>query len=210
MPEVIIMNNLFLSGNIQIGKSTFLRDKLTPYRDALGGFSSQRLLGEDGQIMGYRLTDASDFEIERLYDPSLSDIFITHSSDNEMIRDISVFETAAGLLIPSAGTAVMLLDEIGGIELCSDLFRLRLFELLSSETPCIGVIKSCGGSMDRENNMLLRDHIMSDSNSAIIELYDSDRLYGRDAGKITDSLEKAVRSFIEYSVSLFSAPERPI
>ena len=113
------MKQIFLQGPIQTGKSTLLRRCLLPYRHLLGGFSSQRLLNREGDLMGFRITSARDFALTRPYTPGLPGIFMLHRNGN-----------------------VEKLDEIGGAELLVPSFREALQSLLASGIPCLGVLKA--------------------------------------------------------------------
>ncbi|MBQ6583034.1 MAG: hypothetical protein IJH77_04310 [Mogibacterium sp.] len=136
------MKHLFLEGPIQIGKSTLLRQFLLTYRNRLGGFSSQRLLDAEGNVQGYRITDVQDFCLEQPYDPSLPGIFLTRTAEGTR-RDPSVFTDYAPVLLQNSLTSdLILLDEIGGMELLVPEFHRAVTTLLAGDTPCIGVLKS--------------------------------------------------------------------
>ena len=146
------MNNTFIEGPIQTGKSTFIRkilmEQFGPSLDGVFGFTSQRLTDSDGQLCGFRLAPA-DAPLSIAADPAEMDhVFKAFTPDGTRV-DMNVFETAGmrymdeALAAAQAGQAKMiLLDEIGGHELKSEAFRLKLYELLDSEYPCIGVVKS--------------------------------------------------------------------
>ncbi|MBE6041167.1 MAG: hypothetical protein E7220_01445 [Clostridiales bacterium] len=191
------MNNLFLSGNIRIGKSSLIRKCLIPYKNVLGGFSSQRLLDKSGKVVGYRLADADDFDVDRLSDPALSNVFISFE-DGVRTTDLSVFEdNACRMLTPRPGTRIMLLDEIGGLELRSEIFRSSIYELLRSDTPCIGVIKSKVRQPEEQLcNKDLRNYLANDPGSTIIELDNNDPLYEKGSEEILVHLEETISDFL--------------
>ena len=146
------MNNLFVEGPIQTGKSTTLRKILKevfgPELAGVAGFTSQRVTDKDGQLLGFRLASA-EAEISIAAVPAeLDNIFKWFAPDGPQV-DMSVFETTGvrylndAIAKATAGQAkLVLLDEIGGHELQCAGFRSRLFELLDSDIPCVGVIKS--------------------------------------------------------------------
>ena len=146
------MKNIFLEGPIQTGKSTFIRKVLKeifgPDLDGVAGFTSQRLTDPDGNLRGFRLAPAAA-DLSVVADPSETDnVFKCFTPDGPVV-DMNIFETAGirymdeALAAAKAGRAKMiLLDEIGGHELESGLFRSKLYELLDSDCPCIGVVKS--------------------------------------------------------------------
>ena len=137
-------NCIFLVGDRRIGKSTLIRQCISKMMESrglkLGGFSSQRLLTHDGGIAGFRITDPSDFDVERLYDPELPGIFILHKGGHQY--DLSVFSGhAENMLRSSLDSDLILLDEIGGVEMAVPGFRDALYTVLESGIPCIGVLK---------------------------------------------------------------------
>ena len=152
------MNNLFIEGPVQTGKSTLLRkilkEKYGPGLDGVSGFTSQRVTDADGNLLGFRLAPApaelsvclDTFDVSDI--PEVDSIFKYFKPDGPHV-DMSVFENAGirymdeALKKAKAGlTSVILLDEIGGHELASEAFRSRLYELLDSDCLCVGVIKS--------------------------------------------------------------------
>jgi nucleoside-triphosphatase THEP1 len=146
------MNNLFIEGPIQMGKSTVIRKVLKemfgPKLDGVAGFTSQRLTERDGQLLGFRLAPANE-DISIIADPTEMDhVFKWFAPDGPHV-DMRVFETTGVAYIKNALTqfesgraCIILLDEIGGHELACDTFRKALYELLDSDAPCIGVVKS--------------------------------------------------------------------
>lgn len=133
--------HLFLEGPIRTGKSTLLRECLRPFISQIGGFSSQRLWLH-GVPCGYRLTSASTLPLNQEYHPNLSGIFAWRDGKQSK-RDLHVFETLGlSLLTTSDEISLILLDEIGGLELLVPPFREKLYEILAGKIPCIGVLKS--------------------------------------------------------------------
>ena len=136
------MKQIFFLFFFQTGKSTLLRRCLLPYRHLLGGFSSQRLLNREGDLMGFRITSARDFALTRPYTPGLPGIFMLHRNGNVEKR-LEVFAgLGVRLLRESLQSPIILLDEIGGAELLVPSFRQALQSLLASGIPCLGVLKA--------------------------------------------------------------------
>lgn len=153
------MNNLFLEGPIQTGKSTLIREVLQEaYGKDVGGFTVQRMHfptpGNDKRF-GFRLMPASA--------PINAHTCVTTTDENLLASDgvfkligcegssrtnLDVFETKGVSLLQQtiedakAGRIhLVLLDEIGGHELQCPKFMALLNQLLESDIPCIGVIK---------------------------------------------------------------------
>ncbi len=132
--------HLFLEGPVQTGKSTLIRQAISPYIDHLGGFSSQRLW-QDGRPCGYRLLPAHELQLDAPYAPGMSGIFMYHHKDTSF-KNPDVFATlGVKLLEESAGKKLILLDELGGSELLLPAFRSKLYEILEGPIPCLGVLK---------------------------------------------------------------------
>ena len=146
------MNNIFLEGPIQTGKSTFIRkllkERFGPDLNGVSGFTSQRITDPDGRLLGFCLAPAAA-ELSVIADPTGTDNVFKRFTSDDPVVDMDVFETAGirymseAITKAKAGqTRVVLLDEIGGHELQSEAFRTKLYELLDSDCPCVGVIKS--------------------------------------------------------------------
>ncbi len=153
--------HLFLQAPIQAGKSTLLKEAMEPYREYIGGFVSQRLLDGELNTIGFRLADYAEHpELTAAFSDGLSNIFLKRTA-NEGRFDISVFENQAIEILERAGRTkkIILLDEIGGGELKSEVFRSCLYSLLDGDIPCLGVIKApkAAANTGRGAGMNLRD-----------------------------------------------------
>jgi nucleoside-triphosphatase len=140
---MIQIQKLFLTGPSGTGKSTLLLGMLEAYRERLGGFYVQRHQSA-GRCFAYALSAAREgnFQTDVPWRGDTPNAFITVQHGKHML-DLSVFDACGEeMLRQSADTTVMLLDEIGGVELLSDSFFNRLCALLESDVPCIGVCKS--------------------------------------------------------------------
>jgi len=136
------MRHLFLEGAVQEGKSTLIRRLIGPFLNQVGGFSSQRLLDSTGATVGFRITPAAEaLNLNREYDRSLSGIFLRFE-DGRAVKTQEVFsKSALGFLAESCESKLILLDEIGGMELGVPEFRDALYRVLAGPVPCIGVLK---------------------------------------------------------------------
>jgi nucleoside-triphosphatase len=132
---------VFLQGPSKAGKSTLLRDVLMPYRAHVAGFVVQRLM-KNGEQIGFRAVQANGglAPLEEEYAPGMDGIFILRGKKNESVLDETIVAVEAASHKP--GSKLILLDEIGGIELTSPVFMNALSRILSGGKPCIGVLKS--------------------------------------------------------------------
>lgn len=134
--------NLFLEGPIQEGKSTLIRALIRDYLSQTGGFCSQRLLNESGETVGFRVvTTAEAMALTARYTPELSDVFLYFGGEKAEVRPEVFSDSALKYLRESKGKKLILLDEIGGIELLEPHFRKKVYEILGGSTPCLGVLK---------------------------------------------------------------------
>ncbi len=135
----------FLEGPKLIGKSTLLREQLlkTDYR--VGGFYVQRLLSENDQVMGFQLRSAESLLLKTSSYEWTEEACFLRRVNGQMVPDLKVFETVGRHLLEQAVNQsfdVILLDEIGGLELQVPDFYRPLLQLLNSSQKIIGVYKS--------------------------------------------------------------------
>ncbi len=134
--------HLFLEADSGAGKSTLIRDLIEPYVDDLGGFSSQRLLNENNETIAFRIVAADDLRLAVPYEDTPETIFRIISKDHSSQSMPGVFGSAGiDFLNNCSDKKLILLDEIGGLELKNHSFNESLCELLAGDVPCIGVIK---------------------------------------------------------------------
>ena len=135
--------SLFLTGNSGEGKTTLLFQCLKPYRAVTGGFFSQRLVSESGDTVGFRLASANEeWEPKICYQDGLTNIFLKRTKEG-IVSFPEVFQKEGRELLTNHGDhKLILLDEIGGVELLIPEFMEAVYACLNGPKPCIGVIKS--------------------------------------------------------------------
>lgn len=197
------MRHLFLEGPVRSGKSTLIRECLTPYRDEIGGFCCVRLIDDAGDIVGYRLAPAYHVTVDERYSAAAKNVFIEFGDDAHCPKDaeglcgsgthtvtkhLDVFDDAsASYLKDTKGKQLMLLDEIGGFELKSEAFKNALYDLLGSGIPCIGVLKGARTPSAPEENAKLKIDLKTRFDAEIIQYSPEDRAAIK--GRIDDFLE---------------------
>lgn len=189
--------HLFLQAPIQAGKSTLLQEAMEPYREYIGGFVSQRLKDSSLNTIGFRLADySSEPALTAAFTEELSNIFLRHGSDKSSFS-LSVFENQAIDILEAAKASkqIILLDEIGGGELKSDIFKNYLDRLLMGNVPCIGVLKAPKAAANtgrgigtdlKDENALLHERL--DAYNAELLMYSRDKFYEQ---------KKYIQRFIE-------------
>ena len=193
--------HLFLEAESGAGKSTLIRKLIAPYIDSVGGFTSQRLLDDSGDTIAFRIVPAEDLRLAVPYEDTPDSIFRIVTEDVKGLNKPEIFESE-GLkyLTGNDEKKLILLDEIGGIELRNDAFREKLHEVLAGDIPCIGVMKqnqkaatmSCLSGktpVTVQLNMALRDKMLSDYDCKILEFRRGDQ-----------KVESEVRNFIENAI----------
>ena len=136
--------------------------------------------------MGFRLTDYSTHpELTAAFSDELSNLFMKRTAE-EIYFKISVFENQAIEILEKARRSkkIILLDEIGGGELKSEIFKNYLDSLLLDSISCIGVLKApqaaanTGRGIGRnliDENALLHERL--NTYDAEILFYSRDKFY---------------------------------
>ena len=129
---------LILTGPSGCGKSSMIRSALGRRAAEAGGFFTRLSAGEDGSLLGLELLPAAALGgVEGLTPRRVLDFSRTPPhADTEAYR-----ETGVSLLEDAVWYPFALLDEFGGFELIIPQFREALWRFLSSDTPCVGVLK---------------------------------------------------------------------
>ncbi|MDY6827095.1 MAG: nucleoside-triphosphatase [Bacillota bacterium] len=144
-----MVKNLFLLGKIGTGKSTLIRNSLLPCLDQTGGFFVQRVL-IGGVCVAFRLlpvTNAEEYLLEKEQTAleGLSNIFLWNNGRGNWQSNFEVFWTTGVRCLHeglSAGKKLILLDEIGGIELHCPPFMEAVKEIIAGPLPVLGVFKA--------------------------------------------------------------------
>ena len=131
--------HLFLIGPSGSGKSALLREALGEKLALSGGYVTEAVYGSYGELTGFSLSPAaaaaniSGFEAEIFLDCRH---FPPHAN-TEVYR-----QTGVRLLAEAAWYPYVMLDEFGGFELIIPQFRDALMDVLHSEMPVIGALKT--------------------------------------------------------------------
>lgn len=160
----MVYNNLFLKGNTGIGKSTIIKDSIIPYIDYVGGYYTQRILGDKGKIgflvspieckknylLNRSIKDLEPAEKERLF--IYKDADGTWIFNNELFAYCSIKYLTKGL---QDKKRLLIADELGGVELQNNSFLQEIEKILLSDVPVLGVLKSSGNFQKLKRATLL-------------------------------------------------------
>ncbi|MFW5651787.1 MAG: nucleoside-triphosphatase [Acetivibrio ethanolgignens] len=122
---------LFLTGAIGCGKSTAIEQALGNKISSCCGFLTRRIRDEQGKLVSFSLLDLSSGREE---------VFLDFSSGHPEMY-MAVFKTLGAA---SLRGDLLVLDEIGGIELLCTEFAASLKEALTRDVPILGVMKGEG------------------------------------------------------------------
>lgn len=133
--------HIFLQGRSGIGKSSLLKEALELYIAEISGFVVQRLT-EGGQTIGFRAAPLENGfpPLTAEYTPGLGGVFIIRGRYDIIVLEETILRVEGESL--KTGCKLLLMDEIGGIELASRVFMASLERILSGNKPCAGVFKS--------------------------------------------------------------------
>ena len=190
--------HIFLQGPPRLGKSSLLQEVLKPVENAVIGYCTQRLWLNKTDIGGYRAVKIYGKlpSLEMDYAQAKDNIFLNNGR-----RDIGILEdviTQVATDCQKYPGKIVLLDEIGGVELKSAIFMDTLLKILKNSALCVGVFKSAD-NFNRTRNFLQLD----DSYEAKHQELEADLLaWGRlllltedNRNSIKKSLKEALSSY---------------
>lgn len=129
-----VIINIFLTGKKRVGKSTILEDILKELKYSFGGYVTERKVENDKRI----------FTIKSLYDGnSRFNIAKVNINNYEKKVFIEVFEKNLINILDNSMKYrdIIVLDELGSVENDINIFTSKVYELLDSKKPVVGVIK---------------------------------------------------------------------
>ena len=191
--------HLFLCGPAGCGKSGLLREELGPALAMAGGYVTEAVRGENGKITGADLLPAAaaggiqGFTSLRFLDMSC----LPPKRDNEVFRG-----PAVQLLQEAEYYPFSFIDEFGGFEIVIPQYRQALAEFLSSDQPCIGVLKSREeAAKAREQFGLGEKYTMLIENLHQVLAGDSDTVLLKTSGYDDQVTRRIVRQWVKEFVN---------
>lgn len=187
--------HIFLTGPSGCGKTTLIRRALGDKIAYAGGFITERRLAANDSLLGFDLLPAAaalspdEYEGKRFLDYSVTPP--TH--DNEVFRNDGVRLLSEAELYPFS-----VIDEFGGYEILIPQFREALSEFLSSEQPCIGVLKASKSVQELKSRFGLGDRFTAYT-ARLLEalLNDPDTLILKVSGRGDKVAQNIVAKWVE-------------
>ncbi|HHZ02105.1 MAG TPA: hypothetical protein GX396_04110 [Tissierellia bacterium] len=183
---------------MQIGKSTIILDNIKRHKllEHTGGFLCQRLT-KGSKTKAYRLIEAEKAEVTATeYHENLPSIFLEEVAGNWVKRDQVFLNRGIELLSDLSSRKLILLDEIGGFELLIDEFREKLYEVLLSSTPIIGVIKSFDNGRVMKNAIGINDVYYSKYKALRSFITDNNGIIVNVNNNNIESINNEIKSFL--------------
>lgn len=128
---------LFITGHPGVGKTTLIQECVLPYRDKIGGFYTKEIR-EGSARLGFEILTMD----------GRSGVFAkkglkSAAKFNKYGIDLAVLETVGvdSLRRAEAEKPVIVLDEIGSMEMLSETFREMIARILSGPKPLLATIR---------------------------------------------------------------------
>ena len=143
------MSCILLEGPRGAGKSTTIKEAVSPYLDKTGGFFAKRIFVAS-KLRGFSLCclkGSEDYVLNGdVRDLGQADNLFYYSDDQgNWLKDLQVFERLGNACLARKSITdkkLIVLDEIGGIEINCPSFMKNLEDLLNGQTAVLGVLKA--------------------------------------------------------------------
>lgn len=136
--------NLFLTGEIGVGKSTIIRNVIeSSYSDKnIGGFKTLPYI-EDGEFQGYYISEYID-ELDSLSSRAIVGVNIGGKYGKKCIGKPGVFESIGVAILERCleeKKEIIVMDELGFFESEAENFKRGIHNILDGGTKVLGVLK---------------------------------------------------------------------
>lgn len=133
-----VPKNLFIAGTRAVGKTTLLREVTLSRKDKIGGFYTEHILS--GRVQKGFMIRTFDGQERMLAAKGLK----SNYQLGKYGVDLNALENVG---IPALKLALMskdliVIDEIGSMEMMSERFRMTLLEALTSSKPVLATIRA--------------------------------------------------------------------
>lgn len=158
--------NIFLTGEIQVGKSTIINRYIAMHDYRVGGFRTVAGDYEEDGSSNIHIVSADGTQLRS------KDNIVIRRNGPRSIRGFDVFPKVydtfgVKLLTQNAGCDLIVMDELGPKESDALLFQMAVFACLEGPVPVLGVV------MQRESPFL--DKVRQCPNVKLIEVTENNR-----------------------------------
>ena len=156
--------NIFLTGEINIGKSTIIEKFLLTYFGTVGGFKTIRCKTDNDAFYGVYLLDVNYEDAVLSKENRVGDCF----PDKSLTSYGSIFDTfGVDFLSFETEPSLIVMDELGILEKNATKFQEKVHECLNSNASVLGIIKN-------KNNSFL-DSICKRDDVILLEVNEDNR-----------------------------------
>ncbi|MBI4056520.1 MAG: AAA family ATPase [Elusimicrobia bacterium] len=132
-----MVKNLILTGNPGVGKTTLIREVVLSLKDRVGGFFTQELK-EEGKRIGFLLRTFQGTEGILAQKGLVSSVkFNKYGIDLKVLEGIGLQALKDAL----QNRKIVVIDEIGSMEVLSEPFRQMVLECFMSPQPVLATIR---------------------------------------------------------------------
>lgn len=159
------MTNLFLTGDISVGKTTVLKQALDRIESSIGGFTTERII--NGNLRSYVCLSLYDntkqFTIAEVDSSDWSKRVFVKAFSKDLVSILDKSFKSRDLII---------LDELGNLENDITPFTDKIYELLDSDRVVFGVLKSYDCEFlnrirNREDTIII--HITEENRDSVLD-----------------------------------------
>lgn len=131
-------NNIFLTGEIQVGKSTAIKKVMENFKADYGGYQGYSHMEGDDKIIGFKtLTEPEEDYVLAVNNPKKQKFDIRRELFDSVLAD--------ALKKSLEESEIIIIDELGNFEENSEIFKETVRECLGSEKTVLGVLKKRHG-----------------------------------------------------------------
>ena len=133
-----LTKNLFIAGTRGVGKTTLLKEVTLAKRERIGGFYTEHILS--GRIQKGFMIRTFDGQDRMLAAKGLKSPYQLgkYGVDLNALENVGIPALKLGLMSKD----LIVIDEIGSMEMMSERFRMTLLEALTSTKPVLATIRA--------------------------------------------------------------------
>lgn len=155
------MTHIFLQGNIRIGKSTLIQQALKNHIKQVGGYFVQRVwIGDEYKGFAIHSIEKEEYVLSKKVEhmSKVKNLFLYEDYNGKWVSNQNLFEEIVLCSLKNRRTKkLILMDELGGIELKWTGIMNQILKVFDEDIPIIGVLKTPKG-LEKMNQKLQLEH----------------------------------------------------